>query len=325
MTVDCRPFNEPDGLRDSHTTPTTREMAVEIVVADTGCGIPNAKLEEIFRQFEQVEHENEEQQQNQPGLGEPDACLDLLEYSRRSLLGLGLAVVARIVEQVGGQLRVDSNEGGSRFSFLLPFTLPDDKGHDSSSLIASRPGSHATGSEVDDFVTAMSASHMVREPQRKTSPTSSVSQRPLGGLSDQSQRPTTGVFYVQDSHTGVRGVKMDSYLLDRDHIASPSQERGPPDFKINTPAPATETEEPSLRPEGKLRVLVVEVSASPYYRHDRSQTLTSDPKDEPVNSMLMRKRLTKWNHVPVAVWNGQEAKDLLGQDFDFDCVLMDLQ
>lgn len=43
--VECQPFNEPDGLRDSHNTATTREVAVEIVVSDTGCGIPNKKLE----------------------------------------------------------------------------------------------------------------------------------------------------------------------------------------------------------------------------------------------------------------------------------------
>lgn len=42
--------------------------------------------------------------------------------------GLGLAVVARIVEQLGGQLRVDSTEGkGSRFSFLIPLALATDE------------------------------------------------------------------------------------------------------------------------------------------------------------------------------------------------------
>lgn len=36
--------------------------------------------------------------------------------------GLGLAVVARIIEQLGGQLRVDSKSNeGSTFSFLIPF------------------------------------------------------------------------------------------------------------------------------------------------------------------------------------------------------------
>lgn len=55
IVIECKPFQEPDGLRERDNTPTTKEVAVEIVVADTGCGIPACKLEELFRQFEQVE------------------------------------------------------------------------------------------------------------------------------------------------------------------------------------------------------------------------------------------------------------------------------
>lgn len=48
------------------------------------------------------------------------------EHQRsRSALGLGLAVVARIVRNLGGQLRVESKEGaGSKFTFVIPFRLP---------------------------------------------------------------------------------------------------------------------------------------------------------------------------------------------------------
>ena len=49
ITVRCSTFCEPEGLRDRQHT------AVEIVVADTGCGIQSDKLEHIFREFEQVE------------------------------------------------------------------------------------------------------------------------------------------------------------------------------------------------------------------------------------------------------------------------------
>ena len=49
ITVECRAFEEPEGLRNSGN------VAVEIVVSDTGCGIPSDKLESIFREFEQVE------------------------------------------------------------------------------------------------------------------------------------------------------------------------------------------------------------------------------------------------------------------------------
>ena len=42
----------------------TKDIVLETVVADTGCGIPTSKLQMIFREFEQVEpsesHDSEE-------------------------------------------------------------------------------------------------------------------------------------------------------------------------------------------------------------------------------------------------------------------------
>ncbi|KAH7913421.1 hypothetical protein BJ138DRAFT_1146165 [Hygrophoropsis aurantiaca] len=99
VSVQSRIYDEPEGLRKPS------QAAVEIIVADTGCGIPGDKLESIFREFEQVES-SETKNAAIPGVG------------------LGLALVARIVEQLGGQLRVESQMGlGSRFSFLIPLEL----------------------------------------------------------------------------------------------------------------------------------------------------------------------------------------------------------
>ncbi|KAG8926385.1 Light-sensor Protein kinase [Tulasnella sp. 408] len=291
VTVEAKPFQEPDGLRDRESTETTRAVAIEIIVADTGCGIPNHTLEDIFRQFEQVERPDDK------------ISLDpLLPGDKPSGLGLGLAVVARIVEQVGGQLRVDSGPGGSRFSFLLPFTLPEHKGHRAfTTLVPSRPGSHTSGtSEVDDFVSALSASHMGQADARESQAASILRREPSTVQSGE------GVFPVQDSRTGVRGVKMDPFFLDR----LPAEGRGPAALEqsqlpeLEGVIDAAEEEEPK-RPLGQLRVLVVD--------------------DDKINSTLMQKRLAKWNHIAVAAMNGQEAKETIESDFDFDCIMMDLQ
>jgi len=64
ITVKCTPLSEEQGgLRWPGAT------AVEIVVADTGCGIPPRKLESIFREFEQVES-SEPKTTSEAGVGE---------------------------------------------------------------------------------------------------------------------------------------------------------------------------------------------------------------------------------------------------------------
>lgn len=53
IKVHCITFGEPAGLRGPS------QAAVEIVVEDTGCGIPPAKLQTIFKEFEQVEYSSD--------------------------------------------------------------------------------------------------------------------------------------------------------------------------------------------------------------------------------------------------------------------------
>lgn len=80
-----------------------QHVFIEIVISDTGCGIPNDKLEAMFMTLEGAE---EIRSTENPGLG------------------LGLAVVARIVEQLSGQLRAESEVGvGTRFFFTLPMRI----------------------------------------------------------------------------------------------------------------------------------------------------------------------------------------------------------
>lgn len=219
-------------------------------------------MEDIFRQFEQVERPEDKISldpllpgDKPSGLGEYPVKVRPWLYTDNFFTGLGLAVVARIVEQAGGQLRVDSGPGGSRFSFLLPFTLPEQKGHRAfTNLVSSRPGSHTSGtSEVDDFVSALSTSHMGPE-ARESQPASVLRREPNAVQSGE------GVFPVQDSRTGVRGVKVDSFFLDR----PPAEGRGPAALEqsqrpeLEGATDDAEEEEPT-RPPGQLRVLVVDV------------------------------------------------------------------
>jgi hypothetical protein len=158
ITVSCRAFSEPEGLRNS------KQIAVEIIIGDTGCGIPASKLECIFREFERVESA-------QP------------KTSTAPGLGLGLAVVARSVEQLGGQLRVDSKvDQGSRFSFLIPFTVWDgcgqhlvgQDGYRQTGALTSRPSPPSSNLDAD-----MSIKH-----EREVPDDRSVSPLPGQGVID---------------------------------------------------------------------------------------------------------------------------------------------
>jgi len=84
-----------------------REGAVRVLfsVADTGIGIPDDKLNDLFKPFSQVDG----------------------SYTRNYQgAGLGLAIVKRLIELMDGRLCVESLEGrGTTVHFALYFRLPD--------------------------------------------------------------------------------------------------------------------------------------------------------------------------------------------------------
>ena len=76
-------------------------------VIDTGEGIPADKQQDIFREFRQLEDQ---------------------DNRRFAGSGLGLAITRRLVKLFGGDIKVDSQPGeGSQFSVILPLKFADDK------------------------------------------------------------------------------------------------------------------------------------------------------------------------------------------------------
>lgn len=77
-----------------------RDGKVEVSIEDTGRGIDAKDMPRMFQKFEQVNPE---------------------DGSKSKGTGLGLAITKQIIEQLGGEIRIESELGkGSRFIFTLP-------------------------------------------------------------------------------------------------------------------------------------------------------------------------------------------------------------
>ena len=192
-------------------------IPIEIVISDSGCGIPTDKLEAMFVTLEGAEEIKQNVAVTNAGLG------------------LGLAVVARIVEQLAGQLRAESEVGvGTRFFFTLQMLANDGRSKSAASgnskVMRSRSGSSASNSvvslrssasqgasEIDSFVQHFSASHML-------APVAADDQR-LKDAEERMSRP--GTFPVTDSSFPVRPSKMDQDETSNES-PSPAQSTSPP-------------------------------------------------------------------------------------------------
>ncbi|KAF2641068.1 putative phytochrome-like histidine kinase PHY1p [Massarina eburnea CBS 473.64] len=127
--------------------PSPDRAEVEVAVTDSGVGISSKKLDQLFNDLEQVQSEPEAM------LGDAIAPSPTQVASQRdkTALGLGLAVVARIIKNMNGQLRLKSEEGkGSRFVVQFPFDLPDSEStrspvlNDTSDVTLTQPGTPGT-------------------------------------------------------------------------------------------------------------------------------------------------------------------------------------
>ncbi len=99
-------FTEEGGVFISVRADTIdKETArISVSVRDTGCGIPGEKIDLIFDPFTQA---------------------DALTTRKYGGTGLGLFIAKRLVELLGGEIDVSSEEGkGSVFTFRIPVQLP---------------------------------------------------------------------------------------------------------------------------------------------------------------------------------------------------------
>jgi light-regulated signal transduction histidine kinase (bacteriophytochrome) len=364
--------------------------AVEMMVLDTGAGMSKSKLEAIFHELEQVSTDDNYYQEEDPTSAQ--------KSERKRALGLGLALVARIVHNMQGQLGVKSEEGkGSRFKILLQFKLPEgvstevppDAAVPSSAAVPPTPvisdkeftlvggvaerregrrrsseslrsgGSSRSGkSHADRLISAIQEPTMV---QRAYSDSSDVRQVRL------STSPPVSTSHLSATMSSPRSNSLKRASITHDPLASLSTVTHTPPLVLQPfktpPAPGTANVTDSGVPMGAVRVSERDVqhrvnqqaehqsyfppmpiastekslatSASAVAPSTVSTSVpATDPQllhvlvaeDDPVNSKIIHKRLTKLGHTVVLTGNGEAcANAFTSASQSFDVVLMDIQ
>ncbi|KAK5412745.1 hypothetical protein LTR06_005716 [Exophiala xenobiotica] len=128
----------------SGNSPQEGKTEIEVIVEDSGAGMTQSKVDALFRELEEVTYEEDL----------PDSKLLSANPTsdqtgdQRVTLGLGLAVVARTIRHMHGQLRVKTEEGrGSRFVIVLSFNTAAEEAEKASRAVRSpSPRPSATSS-----------------------------------------------------------------------------------------------------------------------------------------------------------------------------------
>lgn len=106
-----------DGYLNAAGDSSQRWVSLHIQVEDTGPGIDESRLQDIFKPFTQAK---------------------LSDYRQHGGTGLGLSIVSQLLRLMGGTIRVCSVQGkGSTFNVVLPLEVLDDN-------IALRPSTNIT-------------------------------------------------------------------------------------------------------------------------------------------------------------------------------------
>ncbi|KAE8153397.1 GAF domain-like protein [Aspergillus avenaceus] len=264
ITVELwRPPGQSDG----------ENVTVQVAVLDTGSGISQSRLESLFEELEQVSAESDHL-----GLGDDAGQENLravVDETEKKVLGLGLAMVSRIVHNMHGQLSVRSEEGkGSRFQITLKFPLPPDATEDEQDIPVKTVEPLAPLQTKEEFVL--------------------VDNRFEGGEGRDTENDVTETQPKTSDQTPSR----DSEPVDAD-----SEAKSRPAGEAPSSKPRTSSD--SSLPD-HYRVLVAE--------------------DDPINSKIIHKRLTKLGHTVHLTGNGEECAAAYREDSArYDVVLMDIQ
>ncbi|KAJ5913937.1 hypothetical protein N7504_002820, partial [Penicillium tannophilum] len=310
-------------------------IAIQVAVHDTGSGMSQAAVETLFCELEQVS--NKEYPQSPKAYAKNTT---MSSSESESVLGLGLALVARIVRNMNGQLSLKSEEGkGSCFKIRLKFSLPSDDNESSHPATQSTtnsnhqpatqyttnadPQSNGQGRDRLQFNEVSRDSKQASVEREKEKDTENQPQQECGVVPCHCGSPL-----MSDSAIG----KVDNPLIDAD-ISLNGESRN---LTILASGAKVEDKVPLRSGSGQApQHSVMDSSTSPTGPRKTEKEINSMAgntlriliaEDDPINSLIVKKRLEKFGYSICMTGNGKECASVHRQSpISFDVILMDLQ
>ena len=263
----------------------SQNSVVGIRVQDVGIGMSEKQLDDLFQEFEQIMDDDEKESivSTPPTVGSEKP------------LGLGLAVVARYVRNMNGQIRVRSELGkGTIFGIELPFELALASDHIMPKFFPERSSSPNLGS--------ISASEL-----RRPSTTSLSKHVRAASLS---RRTSLGGDYT-----------IPSFIAESSSQGSPSGSYGSPAITPNDSQRGDPFGNIFSGRIPKRRGSIADMVAQP---PEMLNILIAE--DNPINARLLSRRLAKLGHTVEIAQDGQICYDNFSKNENaYDVILMDLQ
>ncbi|KAJ5688784.1 hypothetical protein N7462_003176 [Penicillium macrosclerotiorum] len=299
--------------------------AVEVAIHDTGSGMSQEVVETLFCELEQVSNKDYMQAPKSYAktASSPNPETD-------NVLGLGLALVARIVRNMDGQLSLKSEEGkGSCFKIRLKFELP-----------ATSDGALASAQTTldKDLGSKVGGPGMPRPggPQASYDHIGTKEE-----LCKEADNESQGISCQcgDRSFPGPGLGQEERKFLDVDVALKTGESRN-----ITIPAPHPTPDKKTKSDDGLVQNLFNAPAQEVLFASDEPTASPKDSKqvppemgsntrlrvlvaeDDPVNSTILSKRLEKFGYSVSMTGNGKECAAVYrANPGSFDAVLMDLQ
>ncbi|KAJ5915778.1 hypothetical protein N7454_010919 [Penicillium verhagenii] len=315
------------------------QIAIEVAIHDTGSGMSQDAVETLFCELEQVS--NKENAQSSNAYSNKDSSTTTTSTTgapeTKSVLGLGLALIARIVRNMNGQLSLKSEEGkGSCFRIRLNFSLP------SKDLPQSATQS-ITNADLQCNRQGCDAGKSYEAPCDR-SPTSNTGAEREGEIQPPDEKGGVpchcGSPFMSDSAIG----RVDNPLVDADISLKNGESRNltilASGAKVEDKVPLRSGQAEGAREQRSAMNSSSTASASSSsfqtsgIGRGAKPNLTTTGRtlriliaeDDPINSSIVKKRLEKFGYSIYMTGNGKECASVHRESpVPFDVILMDLQ